>query len=476
MIAHALGAALFHSLWQGTIVAALLSLALAALRPSQLRYLSACAALLAMFACFILTFFYFLPASVASLNAPQLLATLPGGGPASWRMTSDPALYFPWLAPCWLAGVAFFQLRGLAGWVAASRLRTRGVCSPPDLWQQRLATLQSRIQLAKPVRLLETALGNVPVVVGWLRPVILVPIGMFATLPASQIEAILLHELAHVRRHDYLVNLLQSIIEGFLFYHPAAWWISRVIRTERENCCDDFVVTVSGDAHEYASALTALEQTRWAAHNAVLAANGGSLVKRIRRLLDPQTNTRATLTPVIAAGILTLIGTLALFAWQATPKSAEQELADKMEKNRFSAWLNEDVVYIVTPAERKAFNALATDEERTHFIAQFWDRRNPVPGDPRNQFKEEHYRRIAYVNEHFSDRLPGWKTDRGRVYITYGPPDELEQHPLPAGETLEQWRYKRIPNVGNGVIIDFVNGQMTKDPNPSTGVPVLQPK
>ena len=110
-----------------------------------------------------------------------------------------------------------------------------------------------------------------PVVIGYLRPVILVPVGMLAGMPAAQVEAILLHELAHVRRRDYLANLLQTVGEGFLFYHPAIWWISSVIRSERENCCDDLVVEASGDAREYAAALAALEHTRLAADRAALA-------------------------------------------------------------------------------------------------------------------------------------------------------------------------------------------------------------
>ena len=89
------------------------------------------------------------------------------------------------------------------------------------------------------------------------------PVGLLAGLPAGQVEAILLHELAHIRRHDYLVNLMQIVVEGLVFYHPAVWWISGVIRGERENCCDDLVVATQGDALAYAAALTALEQTPW---------------------------------------------------------------------------------------------------------------------------------------------------------------------------------------------------------------------
>ena len=126
---------------------------------------------------------------------------------------------------------------------------------------------------------------DVPVVIGYLRPVILVPVGLLAGMPAGQLEAVLMHELAHIRRRDYLANTLQTVVESFSFYHPATWWMSGVIRAEREKCCDDLVVDASGNAHEYAAALAALEQTRWTANEAVLAATGGNLMKRIHRLL-----------------------------------------------------------------------------------------------------------------------------------------------------------------------------------------------
>ena len=120
-----------------------------------------------------------------------------------------PADYLPWLAPLWLAGVLFFQLRGLASWMAARRLRRRGVCAATEFWQSRLDRLATRLRVSRSVVLLESCLAEVPVVIGYVRPVILIPVGLLAGLPAGQIESILLHELAHIRRHDYLVDLMQ---------------------------------------------------------------------------------------------------------------------------------------------------------------------------------------------------------------------------------------------------------------------------
>src|SRR5208282_2436691 len=139
----------------------------------------------------------------------------------------------------------------------------------------------------------------------------------------------------------------------------------------------------------------------------------------------------------------------------------------------YRTWLNEDVPYIISPEERTAFLQLATNEEREQFIEQFWLRRSSNPDMPDNDFKEEHYRRIAYANEHFASGIPGWKTDRGRIYIIWGAPDEIDAHPTggtydrPAsqggGETTtypwESWRYRHLdgPGLGENVELEFVD-------------------
>jgi len=165
---------------------------------------------------------------------------------------------------------------------------------------------------------------------------------------------------------------------------------------------------------------------------------------------------------------------------KANSKALKQELSSTYKK-----WLNEDVRWIITPEELSAFKQLSNDEERDAFIEQFWLRRDPTPDTPENEYKEEHYRRIAYANEHFAAGIPGWRTDRGRIYIAYGPPDEIDSHPSGGtyerpieeggGETstfpFEDWRYRYIEGVGQEVILEFVDAcqcgdfHLTIDPN-----------
>jgi GWxTD domain-containing protein len=492
--ARAAGWALFHSLWEGAAVAVLLALMLAFIRSSRGRYLAACVALLAILASFGITFALVLPRERIESTRRTLNFPVPADALQA-RDVPPPAdsgvmdRILPWTAPFWLAGVFVFYLRHVASWAAAYRLRRAGVCVAPDIWLERLQRLATRVRLSRPVMLLESGLAGVPLVIGHWRPVILLPAGLLAGLPAGQIEAILLHELAHIRRYDYLVNLLQSSIEALLFYHPLVWWISGVIRAEREHCCDEFAAAVQGDPHAYAGALAALEQYRWAASNAALAATGGSLMKRIRRLLAQPEAPGAALTPLFSAGILVVTVAMGLGAWQATAPApaapaaqppvmfvaqAQPAPASRAQESPYTKWLNEDVAYIVTAEERAAFLRLQTNPEREQFILQFWLRRDPTPGTPENEFMIEHYRRIRYANEHFGtlSGLAGWKTDRGRIYISFGPPDERDEHGAAATSTAnDHWRYRFLDGIGYNVNIEFVDVtgsgeyRMTSDPN-----------
>ena len=480
---NALGLSLVHFLWEGAALA--LVLLLFSRAAARVRYAAACAALFAMPVAFGVTLLSVWRAPAAVQHIAPRLAALPDPTPAvnDWSAAVANPLW-TWLVPVWMAGVAVFYLRSLGGWMAARRLRRTGVTPAPAEWQERLAALRARVGVTRAVCLMESCLSEVPVVIGYVRPVILLPLGLATGMSREQVEALLIHELAHIRRHDYLVNLLQSAVEGLLFYHPAVWWVSHVIRTEREHCCDDRVVALRGDARGYAGALAALETMR--APDAVLAASGGSLVRRVRRLLRQPEGPQGSLAPTVAAGILLAGAATLVSAWQQEPPSPPKpappaaarpvKIAQAVQRKQgdfgstvsavetpYRKWLTEDVAYIITDEERSAFKRLQADEEREHFIEQFWLRRDPTPGTVENEFKEEHYRRIAYANQNYQDPsgLPGWKTDRGRVYITYGPPDEKESHP---NEQRELWLYRLIEGVGKDVIVEFKDGRMTSDP------------
>ncbi len=454
-LAAAVGWTVLHSLWQGALIAALLAVALGPARSARTRYAAACLALCTLLAATAYTFARMQPRGAEArpfrtAALAQAAEPAPAGQIRSWTpVLADAA---PWLAPFWLAGVLAFYLRQAAALAGIHRLRRRGVCCASDHWQREARRLARQLNISRPIQLLESALADAPVVLGHFRPVILMPLDLLGRLPAGQIEAILLHELAHIRRHDYLVNVLQRLVEGLLFYHPAVWWISSVVRREREHCCDDAVVAVRGNAHEYARALAALEEFRGPGQAPALAATGGNLMGRIRRLLYPQ-GTNGSWTPVLTALILVVALSATLAAWQSNSKSGSlPPSAAAAAAGPYLKWLDEDVVYIIEDAERAAFLRLTSNPEREQFIEEFWLRRNQ-PGAAVGAAKVEHYRRISYANERFANSLPGWRTDRGRMYIIYGPPDELESHPGKA----ELWLYRTLPGIGDKVTLTFID-------------------
>ena len=480
-LAYALGWTLLHLCWQAAVVAILLACLLALLpnRAPQLRHAASLSALILVSLLPILTFQHLAaeirpvtqaaPAQIQYFATSTVLAAQPSPTtfPAHLAQLCDEAM--PCLLALWSAGVLLFLARLNLGLLAARRIRSAATQPAPTSLVHTFQTLTHRLEITRPVQLLTSALVEVPTVIGWLRPAVLLPIGCLTGLSSLQIEAILAHELAHIRRHDYLVSVFQSLVEAVLFYHPAVWWISRQLRRERELCCDDLAVHLTGDRLAYARALTFLETSRAALPAPALAATGGVLTMRIRRLLGIQPNPAASqLAALTLLAVVVLTAALGLIRTahaepgmppaaattlnpsptiqaqiEPTPKPAAQPIprpapvaqpaATPLPKP-YQTWLDQDVLWIITPAEQSAFLKLSSDDARDAFITHFWQSRN----------RDEHYRRLAYANQHFAADAPGWQTDRGHVYITYGPPDSIDSHP--AGEpAFEDWSYRQVP-------------------------------
>ena len=327
---HGIGWALLHSLWQGAII----GIAYAALgktlrrRSPQTRYLAGCSALALLAAAPILTSLFHLDTHAGNTypGGPTLLSALHAGSPLTAELEAHPASTLPrwlfaaaeqlseltpWLALGWVLGVIIFGVRFARGLWWLRTLQNRGHEPVQVEWLRALNRLRVRFEISRPVRLVKSALVEVPAVIGWLRTVILLPASSIAGLTPSQLETILAHELAHVRRYDYVVNAAQCLLETLMFYHPAVWWISARVREERELCCDDLAVTICGNKLAYARALATLEQLRTAAPELACAINGGTLLNRIRRLVGASQETAISATR--QAGALALIGAGLLF-------------------------------------------------------------------------------------------------------------------------------------------------------------------
>ncbi len=342
-VAQALGWALLHLLWQATIVAGILAAVLAILprRSASTRYIASISALALVFALFVATAIRAYDPAVEAIaptktaaeamslqpaNLPVLIAAIATDG---WRerfmsgvATARQSL--PSVVGIWLAGVILLSARLLLSWVRANHLMQRNAVEASEHWQRAAARISEALGLKRAVRLLESAAIEVPSVIGSLRPVILLPASTLTGLTPEQIEMVLAHELAHIRRHDFFVNLLQAFVETLMFYHPAVWWMSRRVRIERENCCDDLAVAVCGNPLQYARALTRLEELRDSGLAVAVAANGGSLLERIRRLATDRAESTGLTSRWAAAAAMLSIVVLAL-AVPSLPALAQRE-------------------------------------------------------------------------------------------------------------------------------------------------------
>ncbi|MDQ3283036.1 MAG: M48 family metalloprotease [Acidobacteriota bacterium] len=349
--AQAIGWALLHLLWQATIVAGILAAVLALIprESANARYVASCGALALVFAMFVTTAIRsYDPAAApvamtasssdAKIDIPlsRVPVIIVATAAASWRDRAIDAVAtarqsLPIVVALWFVGVLFLSTRLLVSWLRARALVTRGATVASIEWQRVAARLSHALGLRRAVRLLESAAVEVPSVLGTLRPVILLPASTLTGLTPEQLEMVLAHELAHIRRHDFLMNLLQAFVETLMFYHPAVWWMSRRVRIERENCCDDLAVAVCGNPIQYARALTRLEELRAEALPVVVAANGGSLLDRVRRIAAGRAESTgvssrwaAALATLAILGAALAVPSLPALAQRDTQKSTAQ--------------------------------------------------------------------------------------------------------------------------------------------------------
>ncbi|POY38463.1 hypothetical protein C3K47_03455 [Solitalea longa] len=330
----ALGWTLIHSIWQIAIISLILAALMVVLRDksARLRYNVAIGSLGAVLAISIFTFLSVwtsTPATSQSINFNQLSysqlffeANTQSNFVSNWwnLLGSFIQQNLNLILIAWTIGVAILSVRLIGGVSYIFRLRNRHLKPVTEQWQNKLKKLEDRFEIKRKVALFESALVQIPTVVGYLKPYILVPLGTFAALPANQIEAILAHELAHIKRNDYLINILQTIVEIIYFFHPGIWWISNTIRKERELCCDDLAVSSGCDAISLARALSNIEEffSTQPKTTLAMALNGkGSLLNRIKRLIGHQEQSTTTLNSFSGTAII-LIAAIITFTMNST--------------------------------------------------------------------------------------------------------------------------------------------------------------
>lgn len=328
----AIGWTIFHSIWQGALIAILLFgiLFLTKTNNSRLRYILSALALFFFFGISAITFtqVYNSNKEVSSLlsetsigsstSSNVLHETAPSGNNTNLDYIAIIKSYFvrqmPLIVTLWLFGFLVFSLRFVGGVLYVQKLRNEGIKTLENSWIHRLRELSGIFGLNKLVQIFESSKVKSPITIGYLKPIILLPIGMISGLPKDQVEAIIIHELAHIKRYDFLINLFQAFIETIFFYHPAVWWISSTIKSERENCCDDLTLELCGGSLLYFKALYNLQQICTAENEFALAAIGrkNQLFRRINRMTTKDNNRSYGVKFAAFAVLLTIIAAVSI--------------------------------------------------------------------------------------------------------------------------------------------------------------------
>ncbi len=349
-----------HALWQHALLALLaaLSFALSRRRSAALRHAVGMVFLLAMPLLSALTFWWLRGTPDNSVQLTSTVSVLPTAitvtDSSVWLQTPD---WFAFgLSLLWSLGVVFMLLRQLGGWWLVTTMTRHSFGELPMVWQQKMQYLQGTFGISRPVRVALTEDSVSPFTARLFYPVIWLPASLLTQLSAEQLEMVLRHELAHICRFDWLWNGLQCVIESLLFFHPGMWWLSRRIRQEREHACDDMAVAHSGDAIALAEALAALALQRLHRPRLVLAAQGGSLMQRIKHLLSTAPERPRWRTP---AALLALLCSTLVLANQV----------DLIQQKLISLHVDESTDGELKAGDYREINATSSDMQRYYRIS-----------------------------------------------------------------------------------------------------------
>ena len=336
---------LVHSLWIGIILAVLTGVIVVATkkRSAALRYKLLTASLL-LFITVMISLLFISPGSSIETNTQQIAAgnsISPGAViPATEIKAYNPGpaetvnlflnKYAGIIVLVWFCVIAFRTARLIYGIRTVYELRNKGLSDAGQYWNQKLQQLALSMNMKKKVELFQSAIAKIPMAAGHFKPIILFPVGLITSLPADEVEAILLHELAHIRRRDYLVNMLQSLVEILFFFNPAVWWLSSLIKAERENCCDDMAVAHTGNKRHYINALVSFQQyhLNTPQYATALAGRKDHLLQRIKRMLNNNNKTLSSMEKTILVLCLIITTSLTFIFSSAQSGKAKQAVTD----------------------------------------------------------------------------------------------------------------------------------------------------
>jgi beta-lactamase regulating signal transducer with metallopeptidase domain len=362
-----IGMALLHFLWQGVAIVAAAFVGMTLVRRAAPKYVVAVAMLALMMASPVITFFVLAQRHDVPVTTASATGLMGAGQPEFGAISSGTAqffnlgaadasrgssIYLLWFVEAWFLGVVVLSLRPAAGFFLIEQMQIKKGATVTGVLRERCLELQRRLGLNRVVQYCESLQLQTPAVAGWFRPVVLLPMSALTGLSVQQLDAVIAHELAHVKRFDSFVNLFQIAVETLLFYHPAVWWLSKRIRAERENCCDDVAISVCGNAVEYARALAAMAE--WQSAPALaMAANRSPLAERVARLLGVAKLNGGLRSAGIVGAMLclsasVLVGNVLLGAAQTNKVNADQSPAPLVQQ---APEEDQDEVIVVRPAK-----------------------------------------------------------------------------------------------------------------------------
>ncbi|GAB2795188.1 hypothetical protein GCM10027275_45380 [Rhabdobacter roseus] len=419
-----LGWTLLHALWQGTLLALVAGAGFYAFRrrPAAWRYTLGVSVLAGQVLASLGTFAYYWlsrPAALPVGTSPTTGGTSAVALVQAWQQVYQQqtflervqlwlSTHLPELVVCWLVGAGLLLLRFVGSWVYLEVLRSRARLVMDQEWRTRFGLLTAKLNITQSVELRQTARVLSPLVIGALRPVVLVPVGLLTGFSVAEVEAILAHELAHIRRHDYLVNLLQSLVEIVFFFHPALWWLSERVRTEREHCCDDLAVATCGDRTSLAQALVRVAELQANPRLAMaFASRKPLLLRRIRRVLGVAPAPRRLIGTVpallILTGLLVGVSVYAVGQQEAQKENRKKVLQRGEQKDRkVEAPETMDIMAAVSLEELAEVPSLVE-------VAESLELADPAP-QPRYQVMEgDIYRYQASASDTTQKRLEAYQ-------------------------------------------------------------------
>jgi len=417
-IIEALGLTIVHSLWQGALIAILLGILMLATNKftSGTRYILAVTASLFMLICPVYTFIknynpetkYKNATAIAIVSDSEILYESQITQEEENKIVADKNVFslnpqqfksyfyrhYPLIVTIWLLGILTFTLKFIGGLAYTQRLKYYRISLVSAEWQKKFRELCIRLGISKTVKIYESTLAKVPMVIGLIKPIILLPVSAFTGLSPKQLESIIVHELAHIIRRDYLVNILQSVVEILFFYHPAAWWINGVIRAERENCCDDIAIEQTGDSVNYAKALANIQEQLLLKENLAMAITGhkNRLLKRINRLLN-QPKMKTNFIEGFTASCIIFLGIFAIVLnSNAISEKTLEKKSIKSEKEKEVSLTQEEIKeygkIIYAELTAKPDTTFETEDENEHIII---DSEDGSPDTDKEKNKEKIY-------------------------------------------------------------------------------------